>query len=230
MKYHLLLLVLLTGVAHAAVYKTVRDGEVIYSDQPTPGAEKLKLPELPSYKPPPLPRSTSATRPVPSGGEYDSMVILSPANDTTVRNNLGVIQVQVKLEPALKSRSKHRIQYYLDGQPHGPPIENSGITFSNIVRGEHTISAGVVDADGNELIRTEPVTVHVKRESKLIENDRFEPPKDPEAPELPTNPGNRDFNPNIRTPNPNVRSTNPNVRSTNPNVITPPPVSKPAAK
>jgi hypothetical protein len=186
----------------------------------------MQLPELPSYKPPPLPRITSSSKPAQPSGDYDSMAILKPADEATVRNNLGIIQVQVKLDPALKQREKHRIQYYLDNQPHGPRIEKTGITFSNITRGEHTIAAAVVDADGNELIRTANITVHVKRESRLMENDRFEPPRDPDAPELPRNPGDRVFNPNIRTPNSNIRTPNPNVRTTNPNVISPPPSPK----
>lgn len=229
MKHYLLLLALLPGFALADVYKTVRDGEVIYSDQPAPGAEKIQLPELPSYRPPPLPRTTAAAGPAQQGGPYDSMAIMKPANDATIRNNLGIIQVQVRLEPALKSRSKHRIQYYLDGQPHGPPIENTGITFSNITRGEHTISAVVLDEKGSVLIRTESVTVHVKRESKLNPVDRFEPSTDTD--ETQKNPGDRDFNPNVRSHNPNARSANPNARSTNPNVIgSPPPAAKPGAQ
>ena len=232
MKYLLTLLVLLTGIAHAAVYKTVKDGEVIYSDQPGPGAERLKLPELPSYTPPPLPRRAAPSgKPVQPGGEYDAMTILKPADDTTVRNNLGIVQVELRLVPTLKHRSKHRIQYYLDDKPHGPQVENTGLTFSNLARGEHTISASVVDASGNELIRTKSVTVYIKRESVLNPPDKFEPPQDPDKPPpVPApvkNPGDRDFNPNIRTTNPNVRSANPNVRSTNPNVITPPPAAKP---
>jgi hypothetical protein len=234
MRYLFTLLILIGGIAHAAVYKTVKDGEVIYSDQPGPGAERMKLPELPSYKPPPLPRKAPAGKSsVQPGGEYDAMAIVKPQDDATVRNNLGIVQVEVSLEPALKPRSKHRIQYYLDNQPHGPQVENTGITFSNLERGEHTISASVVNANGNELIRTEPVTVHIKRESALNQEDRFEPPgppPDPDAPaqpEPPKNPGDRVFNPNIRTTNPNVRSTNPNVRSANPNVITPPPAANP---
>ena len=69
MKYSLLLLVLLTGLVQAAVYKTVTEtGEVIYSDTPTQGSERVRLPELPTYTPPPLPKITAspAKQPVKS--------------------------------------------------------------------------------------------------------------------------------------------------------------------
>ena len=42
-----LLLILLAASVHADVYKSVNEnGEVIYSDQPTPNAQHMKLPEL----------------------------------------------------------------------------------------------------------------------------------------------------------------------------------------
>ena len=41
----LLILLLLAGSAHAEVYKSINaDGEVVYSDTPTQGAEAVKLP------------------------------------------------------------------------------------------------------------------------------------------------------------------------------------------
>ncbi|UCC56280.1 MAG: DUF4124 domain-containing protein [Gammaproteobacteria bacterium] len=233
MRYPLLLLVIFAGLAQADVYKTVTEsGEVIYSDTPSEGAERVRLPELPTYKPAPLPRPIGSPKPVKSD-EYDSMVFMKPRDNDTIRNNLGIIQVEVRLDPALKHRQKHKIQYYLDGKPHGPLVDNTGLTFSNIERGTHVLAASVVDANGTELINTAQITVFVKRESILNEPDKFEPAppaKDPDAPpepKLPKSPSELDFNPNIRSANPNVRSDNPNIRTTNPNVITPTPTPAP---
>jgi hypothetical protein len=69
MKRFPVLLILLAASVHADVYKSVNEkGEVIYSDQPTPNAKPMKLPELPTYTAPAVPglSSTPATAPVAS--------------------------------------------------------------------------------------------------------------------------------------------------------------------
>jgi len=47
MKRFSVLLMLVAGLVQADVYKSVNDkGEVVYSDKPTPGAKRMKLPPL----------------------------------------------------------------------------------------------------------------------------------------------------------------------------------------
>jgi len=205
----------------------------VYSDTQTPGSEQVRLPPLPTYKPPPIPPRKAAGKAAPVSGIYKAFAILKPKNDATVRNSLGIIQVQLKLSPSLEYKDDHRIQYYLDGKRHGPLVDKTAITMSNIDRGSHTLSASVYDADGVELISTETITVNVKRQSRLQGKDAFEnidPPEpgdgDVTSPNILTeNPNLRIQNPNVRSQNPNVRSQNPNVRSQNPNIISPPPPS-----
>ncbi|MEN8107348.1 MAG: DUF4124 domain-containing protein [Pseudomonadota bacterium] len=220
MKWLPVLLLLFASALHAAVYKHVNEaGEVIYSDTPTPGAEKMDLPELPIYTPPPVPLIKSRDAPVESD-IYRSLEVIKPKSNSTVRNNLGIIELQLRIEPALKVREKHMIQFYLDSERYGPLVDKTAIMMSNIDRGDHTLSASVFDKDGNEIVASAIVTIHLKRESRLQRKDRFVPqPPDPDNPP-PVNPGNRDFNPNIRTPNPNIRSNNPNI-------VSPPPTATP---
>jgi hypothetical protein len=223
MKWTPLLLIVFTGTLHAAVYKHVNEqGEVVYSDSPSPGAEKMDLPELPTYTPPPVPLIRAEEAPVESD-IYRSLGIVKPRDNSTIRNNLGVIELQLRIDPPLKVRDKHRIQFYLDNERYGPLIDKTSVMMSNIERGEHTLSASVFDESGSVIIASEPVTVYVKRESALHQKDRFIPePEDPDKPPVttPVNPGNREFNPNIRTQNPNIRSQNPNI-------ISPPPTPAP---
>jgi hypothetical protein len=214
MKWLPILLFVFAGTLHAAVYKHVNEkGEVVYSDTPAPGAEKMKLPELPTYTPPPVPLVRKQDAPVTSD-IYRSLEVIKPQNDSTIRNNLGVIELQLRIDPALKVREKHRIQFYLDNERYGPLVDKTSIMMSNIDRGEHTLSASVFDADGAELARSASVTVNIKRESVLFDKDA----DTPEEPEV---------NPNVRTPNPNVRTPNPNIRTPNPNIISPPPTATP---
>lgn len=226
------MLVLLTGLAQAEVYKSINErGEVVYSDTQTPGSERVRLAPLPTYKPPPIPASKPAGKAAPVSSIYEAFTFLNPKNESTVRNNLGIVQVQLTLSPSLDYKSDHRIQYYLDGKRHGPLVDKTAITMSNIDRGSHTLSASVFDGEGQELTSTETITIHVKRQSSLQGQDTvedFDPPVIQPVPGEPgegevTNPNILTDNPNLRTRNPNIRNPNPNVRSPNPNVISPPP-------
>jgi len=231
MKNVLMILLLFVGCAQADVYKSVDDqGGVIYSDQPSAAAKKMVLPKLPTYTAPPLPPATPANaRTTRSVADYEAFSVSKPLDGSTLRSNLGVVQVELSLKPALKDVDRHRIQYYLDNEPYGPLVGALAITISNLERGTHTLSASIVDADNRELISAQPVTVHLKRQSRLHKQDVIDDDlkkadgENGDQAEAITNPNIRTLNPNIRTPNPNIRTLNPNIRTPNPNIISPPP-------
>ena len=170
-RFPILFLLLAAGV-QADVYKSVNDkGEVVYSDQPTPNAQRMKLPELPTYTAPPVPAFSSTPPPAkPATSPYQRVKILEPKNDATIRDNQGVVRVQVELDPPLMTDQGHKIQFYLNGEPHGVPIGATSIGFSNLDRGTYTLTARVVDADDNVISSTEPVVFHLHRESVLNPN------------------------------------------------------------
>lgn len=232
MRKFIVLIALAATVAQAEVYKSTNDkGEVIYSDIPSQGAERVKLPSLPTYTAPPLAPSTRATRDSAENAFYENFSFNKPKNDETVRNNLGIIMIETRLAPALQTKLRHRIQFYLDGEPNGPLLDRTAITLSNIERGAHTLSASVLDKDGKVLISTGDVTVHIKRESALHDQQATETDNpsnrttDPNL--LSGTPNQLSTNPNVRTNTPNVGSQTPNLRSTTPNIINPP-APKPA--
>lgn len=162
----LLIILLLAGSAHAEVYKSINaDGEVVYSDTRTEGAETVKLPELPTYTPPPVTPSTSSAEESVEKAAYEDFVFVKPEDDATIRNNQGIINAELKLTPALRSRSKHRIQFYLDGEAYGEPVSSIRTIMSNVDRGEHSLSASVLDASGDDLISADPVIVHLHRQT-----------------------------------------------------------------
>jgi len=176
MKRILIILVLLACQAHAEVYKSINaDGDVVYSDTPTQGAERLKMPALPTYTPPPVAAPSFTPKPAPEKSDYyKSFAFVSPTNEETIRNNLGILNIQVSLSPALLGRLRHRVQFFLNGEPYGTPVGNTSLTISNLDRGEYTLSATVVDTDGNTLISTGDIVVYMKRHSIL--NPPFPPP------------------------------------------------------
>ena len=243
-----ILLFIFAATTHAEVYKSINaDGEVVYSDRQTQGAERVKMPPLPSYEPQPV---RTLRRPAPAVEQqvyYESFTITRPASNATIRNNLGTLEIDTRLSPALMTPLGHRVQYYLDGVAYGTLLDSTTLTLSNVERGEHRLSASVVDTAGTVLITTADTTVYVKRASKLLtdkqgsvtdnpgyitENpnlvgdETFQPYRrkdiadysgqatdndDPDAAELPANPGFRNRNPNVLSPNPNILSPNPNL-------------------
>lgn len=162
----LLTMLLLVGSAHAEVYKSINAaGEVVYSDTRTEGAEAMKMPALPTYTPPAVIPSISSKAETVEKAVYEEFVFLKPEDDATIRNNQGIINAELKLTPALRSKRNHRVQFYLDGEAYGEPGTSIRSTMGNVDRGEHSLTASVLDANGDSLISADPVIVHLHRET-----------------------------------------------------------------
>ena len=162
----LLIMLLLCSSAHAEIYKSINAaGEVVYSDTPTKGAEVLEMPELPTYTPPAVTESAPATARPTATAVYSELVFVKPEDDATVRDNQGIINAELKLVPALRIRSNHRIQFYLDGEPHGEPGTSTRTTMGNVDRGEHNLSASVLDSSGETVISSDSIIVHLHRQT-----------------------------------------------------------------
>lgn len=169
MKFSVFLLVLLTTTAQAEVYKSVNaDGEVIYSDVPSRGAQPVHVPELPTYTPVPLPVAqppAAVVQPVVEDS-YSSFSLTRPHNNETIHpsdDGPGVVNVFVKLEPELMIQDGHRIQYFLDDKPQGKPLARMSTSYPNVDRGTHSVSAAVLDDSGEIIIKTTPVTIYIRR-------------------------------------------------------------------
>ncbi len=252
MRIHYFLLVLLVGTVSAEVYKSVNEhGDVVYSDRAAKGSKKVTLPPLPSYAPQPQKISGKTATAKSQVVDYISFTILGPPHDSVVRNNLGDVEIRTRLQPALLTKQGHAIQYFLDGQASGELVQESSQKLGNLDRGEHRLSASVINANGTVLISTGEVLVHIKRTSKLhgdrvgtvtgnpgfitdnpnlVGDEDFEPYKikdivDNSADntnDLDPEIAELPANPGFRNRNPNILSTNPNVISPNPGLINPP--------
>jgi hypothetical protein len=175
MKNSIILLALFVPLAHADVYKTVTgNGEIIFSDVPSQGAERVKLPELTIFKPPPVTTATtgSGTTAAPTPGvSYKSFTVSSPEDQASFWDNEGNVKMTVSPKPPLQIDSGHKVQFYLDGKPYGSAELSLANTFLGVERGTHTLSASVLDADGTALISTTPVTIHLHKASILHPNN-----------------------------------------------------------
>jgi hypothetical protein len=159
----LLLVGALCAPVAAKVYKLVLpDGSVQFTDQPQEGAEEVKLPPVQTFQPPPVP---PAGDPRPGQRQdaaplYESIAVVSPRPDETLRDNAGTVDITLSLEPSL--RADHTVEILLDGKAIGSGAGTS-VSVSNVDRGTHTVSAAVKDAEGNTVATAPVVTFHLKR-------------------------------------------------------------------
>ena len=167
--------VLLSAAAAAQqVYRWVdEDGVVHYSDQPPPedGAESIQL-DVPAAIANPvrgLERGEPLRRRVDedddtaleSVGSYRRATVTAPEAQQVLWNIATRLSVEMTLEPALAG--SHRIQWLLDGEPIGEPVSSLRTTLEPVYRGTHTLTATVVNAEGNTVYSTDPLTFYVQQ-------------------------------------------------------------------
>lgn len=166
----------LTGsaMAESKIYRTVDEhGNVVFTDiapridQP---AETVELPSTNSFG---VEESLGERQAwvVDGAGDdeaddpndasnYSSLVIQSPSDDETIRENTGNVSIQARLTPEI--RPGHRMRLLLDGALHSESASGS-FALQNVDRGTHSVVTEVLDQSGNVLIRSAPTTFHLMR-------------------------------------------------------------------
>jgi hypothetical protein len=179
----LVLLLLPLGSLAQAVYRTTdAQGNVVFTDTPPTNATPADRIEIrPTNTAPPPP-----TRPVPEGtpsvepevAPY-TVTITEPANETTFPMGSGNFSVSVNVTPALQRAEN--LQLFLDGAPRGKPQRASTWSLTNVYRGQHDLTVGVIDDSGKTLATSPPVRVFVMRPS-VNSPQRSTPPVRPQPP------------------------------------------------
>ncbi len=103
--------------------------------------------------------------PAQTPGKYTEVAIVQPAHEATVHDNQGNVAVQVAVSPSLAPRD--RIVVLLDGRPAARQA-GTAVALSGVERGEHTLQALVVDANGATLATSQPVTFYMWQASRLF--------------------------------------------------------------
>lgn len=187
-------LLLLTSPAGAQIYSwTDAEGNPVYSDQPRPGASPVELGPTNVIEPAPSATpSRSRLPPDPSHQTnfYRELSISSPAHDSNIRSNEGELILVVQTDPPLSS--SHLLRVSVDDALSDVGVPGNGaavhqLTVRNIDRGTHQIAVAVVNARGEELQRSTPVTVHLQRTS-LNQPGRGGANQAPRAPTAPRAP------------------------------------------
>ncbi|MEJ2345487.1 MAG: DUF4124 domain-containing protein [Gammaproteobacteria bacterium] len=129
MKKWLLLCLLVPLTAHAEIYRWVDGaGNVVYSDQPHQGATKVQLPGITTYQSPAsasggaTARGANANKQANQAASDYGVTIVKPADNGTVRNDNGDVDIQVTVEPPLNWQAGQRLAVSLDSDSgHSPP-------------------------------------------------------------------------------------------------------------
>ena len=127
-------------------------------------SERIESPPVnsipaPTSIPAPDPKRDSALAPTESAGYGVSIV--SPPDETTIPNGPGNFSVSADVTPGLAPGDT--LQLYLDGIAWGEAQSRGIWQLTNIDRGAHTLTVGVIDATGNAVTVSSPVTVFVYR-------------------------------------------------------------------
>lgn len=160
---------LAAATAAAQAYRWVdENGVVHYSDTPREGAEQIQLPsdsrrpQRPAYSPPPqLQAADEESTEPPAVFKYDSIEVVAPAPEETLWNIEGVLNVALRVSPAL--RPEDQVRVYFDGEQQ----EVSGTNFQirEVWRGVHNIQAEIVDSTGRLMARSLPNRFYVQQNS-----------------------------------------------------------------
>ncbi len=158
----------LSGAANAGkVYKIINpDGSVTYTDTPPADNQKTETLDLPPINEqtavaPKAKQPDSAESDESEFSGYRELRIVAPENDATIPPGQETVQVRASLSPGLQPN--HRLQLYFDGKPYGTASSSLDGILSALYRGSHTLQAAVLDPNGDQLIKSRPLTIHVKR-------------------------------------------------------------------
>lgn len=154
------------------VYKSTNpQGVVEFSDIPNKNSEEVIIPPTSTYTPIPYSQKPSTLTGKDNGRyKYNSLKIVSPVADQTIRHNTGMVVVQVIIDPVFQKNLKHRLEVLLDGKPHGG--KTGSLSLKNVHRGSHTLQARVLDKEGHVLISSSSVTFQMRRFSTLFKSPK----------------------------------------------------------
>jgi len=168
-----LLAVLASAAVLAQAYRWVdADGIVHYSDRPVEGAERIFLPESTHRTRTIAPRRTAETPEAPPDTaaqgpfRYDTVEVVAPAPEQTLWNLEGVLNVSLRVQPALRPGDQVRV--YFDGEQR--PVRGTNFQIDGVFRGVHNIQAEIVDQNGQTLGRSLPNRFYVQQNSIIRAN------------------------------------------------------------
>jgi hypothetical protein len=163
-----LLLFLVTPLLQAEIFKWVdQEGNVHFSDQNLNGSTPVELRpatviETPTDPPSAQRQENSPQAKAPAGPAYESVRILKPADDESIRSSgEDPINVMIESSPGLADGDSYRLS--MNGQVVASDLSSGLVPLENVERGSHTLMVEIVGKSGNSLISSEEISFHVLR-------------------------------------------------------------------
>ena len=162
---------LLAGPACAQIYSYVdANGQTVFTDRPPAAAGNTEVELQPTNRMPAAQRLVRLKPPeevtrqlAPPPPAYQQLQLLRPQADETLRNTGRTIEIEVASTPELLPG--HGYQLWLDGKPYGKPVRNAVWQADEVDRGSHQLQVRIVDAQGNQLLESGRITVHMHQTS-----------------------------------------------------------------
>lgn len=158
------------GVSAQQIYRTVdENGKVVFTDAPPAKASSTEAVDIrhinttPGLKTEQRNKAASSAPQAPSKAALveQEVRITQPKQEETIPNGPGNFSVAVKVKPKL--RSNQSLQLFIDGVPYNQPQRAATWSLTNIFRGQHELTVGIVESDGEANVMSPPVTVYVQR-------------------------------------------------------------------
>ena len=165
---------LVSMVPAADVYRSVDErGNVIFSDTPVPGAERIRVEDIQTIAPGEMPKfeDTSAPKDVAT---YTKLAIVSPENNSAFQADDGKVTINAVVEPGLNSATGHYLVLYINGKEAASGT-NSQFMLNNMDSGVYTANIGILDQKGKQVMSSPVISFTVIRSVSL-------PPKPPGNP------------------------------------------------
>jgi hypothetical protein len=140
------------------------NGQVHYSDRPVPGARQVDLAGAQAFAGQTPIRSAGRSSGGPAAPPpYQAIDVVSPAEQETLWNIGGTLNVQVRSQPTLQPG--HRFDIAVDGERRNLNTTSGRVSVPNVFRGTHTLEVLVLDAAGMEIMRSPARTFYVQQTS-----------------------------------------------------------------
>jgi hypothetical protein len=159
------------SVQAGVIYKWVdADGVVHFSDQETPGAEKIYTKGSSSTATPRAPAGATAgsyqapKKAAATALDYTEFSIASPTSDQTFFGD-DVVAVHLNLSPALKLNQS--ITWHLNGKQLDYPPDALSFSLPRLDRGTYALAATITDQQTGEAQTSNSVTFFVRQPSTL---------------------------------------------------------------
>jgi len=160
-----------TAFGQSAVYKTTdKDGNVVFTDAPPANSTQSEKVDIQRVNTTPAPKISEDPEPAdvapiaPDPKIVQQVVtIATPRNGETIPMGPGNFSVNVKVKPQLIAGQT--LQLFMDGVPYSDPQRNATWALMHVFRGEHELTVGIMNDNGEIISMSEPVTVFVLRPS-----------------------------------------------------------------